>query len=240
MARVDRPPNQRLKILWERLGPPKNDVLVYVGLNRGRMFKKIYWQYKQAFGFEANPILAEKLREIYKRKSRVRIIHAAVTDGDEGTVEFHISNDHGVSSSLHRPNDSYHAHRERKRLPRIEMNEVRVPAINLDAYLKEQGIDRITDYISDAEGMDLSILKTIRGLVSEGRIDRITCEVNKDRTRDIYVDAPDNSKESFMELLRGNYDLVAEGIMRLRDGTFKTAPEDHLMVDCRWKLRGTF
>lgn len=116
-----------------------------------------------------------------------------------------------------------------------EAREIQVPAIYLPDYCAENNIKYIHTYFSDIQGMDLSVLKTMQDFIDGGRISEIICEVAKDEHRNIYSGIPENSFSSFVELLGGEYVLVASGWDDLQDGVLKGVPEGWWEYNCKWR-----
>ena len=204
---------------------------MYIGLHRGNSFGKIFWRYKACYGFEANPELFRELENEYRRFPHVHLFNMVVAESD-GEAMFNISSNDGVSSSLGHFNPLW----ENFRSGSVRMvKTIRVPSINLRSFCEKYGISYIDDYVSDIQGMDLQVLKTMRPFIDERRIGTITCETARDGKRNIYVDLPDNSESGFRELLGGRYELVARGWGILEDGVFKDVPEEWWEMDCKWR-----
>ncbi|MFC2172934.1 FkbM family methyltransferase [Acidobacteriota bacterium] len=217
--------------------PTSKDVLVYLGLNKGEMFGRLFAHYRQSYGFEADPEMCRYLSEKYTAHKTVHIVNAAVTTEDVDRVKYFITDNDSASSSLYRLKDEWQSERARRGLSSIKARETSVPGINLLKFLTREGVESITDYISDVEGMDLAVLRTIEEYIKEKRIVTITCEVSKSRKHNRHAGCPDNSLEGFMELLDENYELIAQGFMPLRDGQFQEVPKESWAMDCKWRLR---
>lgn len=106
-------------------------------------------------------------------------------------------------------------------------------------FLQKNQIDFIDDYMSDIQGMDLEVLKTMKHMIDQREICTITCEVTKDDKCNIYKDLPDNSESGFADLLNENYALIARGYGALKDNKFENIPEDAWEMDCKWKLKNS-
>ena len=207
---------------------PKKGVLLYLGLNYGKGFDKLHWQYTKAIGIEANPDLYAMLQKRYRYNKHIQLVHAAATTFN-GEVTFNISDNHGLSSSLGQLKEAFGG---------IKMvKSVTVPAINLYDYVRKENIEFITDYVSDIQGNDLAVLKTMQPYIEQGKIMRITSEVAKDKYKNSYMDLPDNSESGFDELLSKNYQLVSKGWENLKENYFQEVPEDWWEMDCMWKLK---
>lgn len=212
--------------------------LVYLGLNHGVGFRRMFQDYDQCFGFEPIPSLYEKLKNEFSQYPHVHIINAAVSTKASNNVEFFITNNHLASSSLFQLKDEWRADRLKNNAPDVVIeNTIKVRTILLPDFLRENGIDEIDDYVSDIEGMDLAVLKTLEENVVAGRIHRITCEVSRDVEHNRHVCDYDNSKKGFADFLGEKYELIAEGFMPLQDGVFESIPRNSWAMDCCWALK---
>jgi len=215
------------------LARPKQGTLVYVGLHRGGSFGQIFRRYAACYGFEPNPELFAIVQRKYGRYKNVHIINAAVAEKD-GEVQLNVSSNDGASSSLGQFDDEWDGYRSGQ----VRMvGSMTVRSVNLLDFLRQRGVEYIDDYVSDIQGMDLTVLKTLRPMIDNRQIGAITCEVTKDSRRNLYADLPDNSESGFAELLQGNYELVAVGWGTLEDGRFDVIPDDWWEMDCKWRLR---
>ncbi|MDC9727545.1 MAG: hypothetical protein PSN35_06900 [Candidatus Thioglobus sp.] len=124
------------------------------------------------------------------------------------------------------------------RSDKIEMIRViKVPCINLYNFLQQHNIDLIEDYISDIQGFDLQVLKTLKPYIDKKKIKNITCEVLKNKNTAIYSNLPNNSEEGFNLLLNDNYECVAKGAGILIDGDFSGVPDEWWEMDCKWRVK---
>lgn len=211
----------------------KNGVLVYVGLHRGESFRQVFSDYRICYGFEANPELFALLEKEFGFYHNVRLFNVAVADYD-GEIDFNISNNDGASSSIGHFEESW----DNFKNGQVKHDEViRVSCINLFTFFKKEGLDYIDDYISDVQGMDLEILKTLKPFIQSKCIGTISCEVTKDDKRNIYRDLPANNESGFYELLNENYVLVSKGWGILKDNCFDVVPEEWWEMDCKWRLK---
>lgn len=212
------------------LAKRKKGVLVYVGLHTGRSFRPLFHRYRVCYGFEANPELFGELQKEFRSCPNVRLFNVAAA-GHDGKIEFNITdNDCGASSSIGRLDGNF--------IDAIHIvKTIRVPCVNLCRFLEQQGVDYIDDYISDIQGMDLEVLKTLEPFIRSGKIGSISCEVTKDKYRNCYGDLPNNHEAAFNRLLSGNYTLVAKGWGILKDGQFNEVPESWWEMDCKWSLK---
>jgi FkbM family methyltransferase len=224
---------RRLRSKIKSIFSPRKGVLVYVGLHRGASFDAVFRAYEVCYGFEANPELYERLKKRFKRHSNVHIFNVAVTDED-GEIDFNISSNKGASSSVGQFKEDW----ENFKSGEVRMvKTIRIPSINLLKFLQARGVKHIESYVSDIQGMDLEVLKTLKPLIDNRQISDITCEVSKDKFGNIYKDVPENSESGFKQLLNENYECVARGWGVLDDGEFNEVPEGSWEMDCKWRLK---
>ncbi len=208
----------------------KKGVLFYLGMHKGFSFDAIFRGYRECYGFEANPKLFKILKEKYKRYPHAHIYNVAVAK-ENGEIEFNVSNNEGASSSI----GTFHKDWNNKHVKMVK--KIRIQSINLLDFINAKGISYIDSYVSDIQGFDLEVLKTLRPMIEQRKITSITCEVAKDKYGNIYKDLPDNSEKGFNLLLAKNYECVAKGWGKLKNGQFNEVPEDWWEMDCRWELK---
>lgn len=218
--------------VWFRLSRwlgKRRGTLVYVGVNRGRGLEQLFRRYRRTIAIEANPSFAHQLRRHFlPYGSSVQIIHAAAAEST-GTIVLNISNNEGQSSSIGQFDPRYPD-------KSIRMTDsITVPALNLFEFLRAQRVTTIDEYISDIQGMDLTVLRTLEPMIDARQIKRITCETTKDGRRNIYQGIPCNEFSGFLSFFAGRYTLVGRGWGLLSDGEFENVPEDWWEMDCRWK-----
>lgn len=213
----------------------KKDVLVIIGLDPDGEFNILHRGYKKCYGFEANPERYSKLIKKFDKYKNIHIYNAAVADYD-GEIEFNISNNNnGASSSIGNFKSDWlktHATQNIKMVKKIKIN-----CINLYNFCQKKDIQFIDDYISDIQGMDLQVLRTMKTFVDNRLIGTIRCEVTKNEHKNIYSDLPDNSENGFNELLNTNYVLISKGWGILVDYKFDKIPKQSWEMDCKWELK---
>ncbi len=199
------------------------DTLVYCGLNRCGSFDKLQRKFAVCYGFEAIPELAAKAAERYQKRSGVHIVNAALTESD-GPVKFNVHDD-DAASSIGKLGDEY---REKTRNDIQVTREIEVPGINLFNFLQSKGVERIDLYVSDIQGLDLAVLKTLKPYLDTRRIKRIICETERDaHAFEAYEGVPTNRQSDFMGLLDKNYVVVK-----------RQRVYDHwVSQDITWRLR---
>jgi FkbM family methyltransferase len=216
-------------------------ILIYVGGHLGYSIGGYVDQFDKIFVFEANPHMCNSIRSNFPAlapdgsPSKVQVIQAAVCDKHNETASFYISKNNGDSSSL------FQANKDGFFYDLIEGTEIiQVPTINLYNFLQEKNITYIDTYVSDLQGYDFIVLKTLLPLIQSKRIKYIQCEVEKDDKPATYVNPVEenlNKEKNFYKLLSENYDKVAEGNGRLVEGYFHPIREEWPEMDILWKAK---
>ena len=211
-------------------------VLVYAGAHVGGSLSQHLNNFDTIFAFEANPWFCEHMRSIFKQYKNLHVVNAALCKVHGEKVVFNISKNNGDSSSLLMPNKDNPLHD----LIQPSM-QVLVDGVNLGIFLAERGIEKIDTYISDLQGYDYEVLKTLKPLIDRGAINTIECEVEKTDKPPIYVveGIERNIEENFNTILGKNYEKVATGWGRLTDGVFANVPDNWCEWDVRWKLKAS-
>ena len=221
----------RLREILYSIGLRKrHGTLVYLGVHKGQQLGNSFQRFKTCYCFEANPKLFAELKNDFRSYKNVRLFNMAVAK-ESGVIEFNISSNDGASSSIGSFSDSWN-HPEVKMVETIE-----VQSVNLHEFIQEHNVDYVDEYVSDVQGMDLEVLKTLEPMIRQGRIGSISCEVTKDEHGNIYKDLPDNSESGFNKLLGDQYECVAKGWGSLEDNSFTDVPEDWWEMDCKWRLK---
>lgn len=216
-----------------RIGEKKG-VLFFIGMDVNGELDILYPGYNMCYGFEASPVRYKKLKQKYKKYDNIKLFNVAVADYD-GEIEFNISGNDGASSSVGNFSEAWQKSQSIEEVKMIR--KIKVPCISLLNFCCKNNIKYIDDYISDIQGMDLQVLKTLRPMIENREIGTISCEVTKDRYKNIYYDLPDNSEKGFQKLLDKNYQLIAKGWGILTDYKFDKIPEHTWEMDCKWKLK---
>lgn len=211
-----------------------NKVLVYAGAHLGGSLSQHLNDFDVIFAFEANPWFCEHLTSRFSQYKNLHVVNAALCNAHRQKVLFNISRNNGDSSSLlsaNKENSLYEAI--------LPSTQVMVEGINLGMFLAEKNIERIDTYISDLQGYDYEVLKTLNPLIDRGAISRIECEVAKANKVSIYEygDIEPNTDENFDSFLGHRYERVATGWGNLQDGVFANVPDNWSEWDVRWKLK---
>lgn len=210
----------------------KNSVLVYCGTNNGQGFADVIasrsWEH--IYGFEANPELYKKVKNMFSGDSRVKMYNTILSDSHGEDKEFYIldANDsgHEYSSSVVK-NSDWLPEYEKMSGNRIELKRViKLKTTNLNIFFEEEGITEIDLLLTDLEGSDLLVLTTVKDLLSEKKIKIVQCEVEPDHMPCKYIKL-NNKFSGFNELLHENYELVAK---------YQDLPH-YFAVDHVWSLK---
>ena len=213
--------------LWRIFGIQKG-VLVYVGLNRGDSFSKLFYKYRRAIGIEANPELIPELNRRFRKFNNVELFNVAASNiNGRAFLTLPDNGNFSASATL----DSFDSHRAVSGIRKIE-----VESVNLGSFLKTLQVDIVDSYISDCEGYDLVALKSCQNYLNDRMFLEIQCEVQKNNTPEAYISVS-NKEYMFDELLNQNYEKVASGWTFLQDGIFTEVPNDWAFHDIKWKLK---
>jgi len=196
---------------------------VFVGANvGGETIQKLIDRHEHTILFEPQPFAAEKLRETYAKNERVEIVEAAVGESNCGKT-LTIYNELGLSSSL--GTMTQEAVELYSEYDLSERGRVDVEVVNLFDWLFERYIEEIETLIIDAQGMDLTILKTLEPLITAGKIQHIEAEADGEGFTH-YSGLPSNSEADQREYMsQFGYDF------ELVNGRLDKNP------DLRWTLR---
>jgi FkbM family methyltransferase len=114
------------------------------------------------------------------------------------TTKFHRYNINGLSSSIGKASSAMVEKYSRFNLKLQAVTDVRV--VNLYQWLTDRKINEVDNLFIDAQGMDLTILKTMEPMIARSNIGFIQAEADGDGI-DLYEDLPDNSVEGFVEFM---------------------------------------
>lgn len=213
----------------------RKGLLVIIGLESGGVFSLMHRGYEKCYCFEANPERFKELEKKYSKFAYIYIYNYAVAQFD-GEITFNISNNNnGASSSIGEFDENWNEHYGKEKIKMVK--SITVPCINLHNFLSKHNIQFIDDYVSDIQGMDLEVLKTLKPMIDSKMIGSITCEVTKEGKNNIYKNLPSNSENDFKVLLNQNYKLVSRGWGVLKDGVIKDVPQVSWEMDCKWRLK---
>ena len=214
-------------------------ILLYLGGSDGYGIANIlkcnnYHQFTEMHIFEAQKESYEKLKQMFGNIQNIYVnFGAVVPEKGSNFVKFNICDKNG-SSSLGTFDPSWENFKCDDGLKMVDCRIV--PAIYLPDYCDAHNIREIDTYISDLQGSDLAVLRSMKPFIYEKRIRQLQCEVTKNGKRNIYKDLENNELQSFEEFLGTNYKLSSIGwvcgILPL--GIFFSIPENWWECDVLW------
>ena len=177
--------------------------LVYLGANTGFSLYQLIDKFDQVYAFEPDPETFKELKRRVGQFEWVTLVDAACST-ENGKTTFYVTQN-TVSSSLGPPSAAF-----TKKLETVceggVVKEIEVETINLGEYLKEQGVEFIDLYVSDCQGSDLNVLKTMKEYIDNDKIGELYIETHGDDTQ-IYTGL-DNQYSGFKNLLKKNFDFI--------------------------------
>ena len=205
-------------------------ILFYCGINNLVNFNRIRPYYDLCYGFDANPDKIEYAKKMYRSDPGVKIIYGALMEKGGEEVEFTITTDWDPASSLGSPNPEY--------IPIINnphilaaQKKIKVPTINLYDFCISNDISEIDTLITDLQGIDFTVIKTLSKFIQAGKIREIQCEAEPDDTPTRYLGIPPGKLKNFNELLSGNYDVLWMDPPGPPEGSWE--------MDVRWRIKGS-
>jgi FkbM family methyltransferase len=177
--------------------------LVYLGANTGFSLYQLIDKFDQVYAFEPDPETFKELKRRVGQFEWVTLVNAACST-ENGKTTFYVTQN-TVSSSLGPPSADFSVKLESVGEGGVT-KEIEVETINLGEYLNEQGVEFIDLYVSDCQGSDLNILKTMKDYIDNDNIGELYIETHGDNTQ-IYGGL-DNQYSGFKNLLNTNYDFI--------------------------------
>jgi FkbM family methyltransferase len=201
--------NLKINIMISTYYGQRERLLVYCGVNNGDGVYEECDDYDIIYGFDANPDKIKICQERFKstlRKS-FRFFNYALTDKGGEIVKFNIFENWDPSATLGTINPEFdHLKNEGGVLHNSPIKIIEAKTINLGNFLKELKIQRIDKLVTDLQGYDLTVLKTLKDFVDNKNIDIIKSEVEWDKTPPIYIDLPTNKYLDFEKFFDGRYE----------------------------------
>ena len=212
-------------------------VLIYCGLNHGGYFTGMVTgqSYDLYYGFEANPVLCEKVQKKCASYQNVKVINGVLSNTHDELVDFYIQDANSTHkdycSSVGKITKEYH---DMSSNIITLQRTVKVKTINLYTFIQKEGITNIDFLLTDLEGSDLTVLKTLKPLIDGGVIKKIRSEVELDHMP-VRFEGLNNKLCDFKELLGSKYRLAKK--TKASDLAYeRAAPKDYFSVDCEWIL----
>lgn len=207
--------------------------LVYVGANVGHSFGRILRHFDKVYAFEPDPEMFSQLENRYGSMENVTLVNAACSTED-GEATLYITGNR-VATSL---GDGSNGFKSVHGFNAEVIKTITVKTINLYNYLKEEGVDVIHLYVSDAQGSDLNILKTMKEYIDSGSIGELFLETHGNGS--FLYEGLDNQFNGFKELLSDNFEFVhaSLGCHNGRIVKEQDIPSDDPEFDSYWRLKG--
>lgn len=206
--------------------------LIYCGTNNGEGLHGLLASepWDRVYGFEANPHLYSKLKHQHANDPRIKMYNTILSDRHNVETEFYILDANNTemnhSSSVCKLED-FNPKYKKISGNEIELREtVRLKTTNLCTFLQEEGIEEIECLLTDLEGSDLTVLKTVKPFIDKKQIKNIQCEVEPDHMPVKYKGL-DNKLRGFKEMLDENYNLIWSD----------NVPTHYFQVDYKWALK---
>jgi FkbM family methyltransferase len=168
--------------------------LVVIGPNYGDVqIAELCNCHSEVYLIEPLPEVCRWLRTHNYGNPNVHVIEAAC-GAAEGFAVLNRYNSDGVSSSIGEPTEE--SKQLYKRVDLSLQGSINVDVIDACKWLEERGLDSIETLLIDAQGMDLTILKTFTQWLSRSSIRMIQCEADG-QGKQMYDGLGDNSEEGF-------------------------------------------
>lgn len=176
--------------------------LVYVGANRGNSLWNMIQDYDLVYAFEPDPEIFSELNRKLRQFEWVKLVNAACSDV-EGEVDLYVTPNR-VSTSL---SDASEIEKSSGNFTEHVQKIIKVKCINLCSYLQSEGVDEIETYLTDAQGSDLKILKTMKKkYIDTKKINNLFIETHGDGV-EIYKGL-NNQFCEFKKILSENYEFI--------------------------------
>lgn len=216
---------------------PRETVLLYLGAHQGGGLGEEIRKFSKVYAFDADPDNVLILKKKFGHHRNVEIIHGALVgdEDDAKEITFNISSNNSGSSSVGQFNEEWTKTREYK----IEMvKQIKVKGISIGKWCKQRKIVFIDSYISDLQGLDLVVLRTMKEYLEKKLIERIQCETLLDNKVEIYKGMTENKLENFKKLLEPlGYEMKASGWSNLVGGQFNKVSDEHSEMDVLWGIK---
>lgn len=202
--------------------------LVYIGTNEGESLDDYIDLYDKIYAFEPDPEIFQKLVSRFEGRDNLICINSACSETSGKKTLYVTENRH--SSSLSELSDYSLQHGFSGGKESFKTFEV--TSINLHEFLIKNQIDYIDTLITDCQGSDLSILKTIKSFIDERKIGEIFCETHANSI-ELYSGLY-NQFDGFKEILNQNYkikDFYLDGRLMSKDS------EPFVEWDTHWILK---
>jgi FkbM family methyltransferase len=195
-------------------------ILIYSGVNEGDSLTRIFYKFKRCICIEGNPNLCKKLKKLFYFNNVEVYNYLLGPKNDYGFLNIYKSD--STNSTLS------------KLYNQKIIKRIKVKMIRLDTLLNNLKIKYINFYISDLEGLDFEVLKTLKSFIDSKRVNYIQheCVINK---RPNPFTKFSNYEYLFNSLLSKKYKQIASGRDKLHEGKFVLMSKKSLYKDILWK-----
>lgn len=186
-------------------------VLVYCGLHNGDGLETEINKsnYDLVYGFDANPEKVEICKNRFTDSEKFRFFNNALTDKGGEDVTFNVYEKWDASSSLSELNPEYgHVKNDNGVLHGTTTKKVTVKSLNLGEFLKKEGIEKVDMLVTDLQGFDLTVIKTLEEYIRNQKVGKILSEVEWDGKPAIYQNDKSNKFSDFNKFFGGLYRQV--------------------------------
>lgn len=200
-------------------------IAVYVGANRGYGISPLLNSFDEIHVFEPDPEIFEDLKQRCISFDNYRcdiILNNCACHVEDGIKTLYIT-ENRVSSSLSEVDIStfqtigYHSG------GKPSVKKIEIETVNLFDYLQKNNIEELDYLLTDTQGADLTILKTVKPYLDNKKIKKLFCETHGNG-KSLYVDL-DNQFNGFKELLSKNYEISYFSF----DSNYR--PSDYVITD---------
>lgn len=208
-------------------------IAFYIGANKGYGLMDYVNQYDEIHVFEPDPEIFKELKSNYSNQKNL-ILNECACYLNTGKHTLYVT-ENRVSTSLGDVDTSTFETIGFHSGGKPPIKTVEVNTVNLYDYLKLNRINEIDFLLTDAQGSDLTILKTIQPYIEQKKIKKLFCETHNDG-KSLYV-GMDNSFSGFKELLSENYEIDYYnfgGDYRTNDYVIQ---ENDIEWDTCWRLK---
>ena len=216
----------------------KEKILIYCGVNEGsglsQMLKGSDWT--KVYGFEANTVLYEQCIDKFKNDNRVKLFNVILSLEHDIEREFYIQDANGrgddacgsrgiIPVNIYTPLSGNS----------IQLKKIiKVKTMNLYRFIQKENISEVHTLLTDLEGGDLDVIKSVKPLIDNKQIKYLQCEVEPD-TMPIKYTGLDNKLGGFNEVLSENYKITWKDPYAKDSGNAEVG--DWFSIDYRWKLK---
>lgn len=198
----------------------QSDLLLYLGPNNGHGLVRIFYKFKRVIAIEANTLLCAKLRKNFKSKIEI--------------YNYALGNKNGFINLNIYEYDSTNATIDKLKNKKI-IKKFKVRMVKLGDFLKKKKINKISFYLSDIEGLDYTVLKSIEFMILEKKIKFIQHECTVSKFKNPYIKFKNNEK-LFYKILKKNYKKIATGFGILKPGVYDIN-KNYRFRDILWQLK---